>query len=155
MVPLPEILARMQSLKLRIAEFTLQQRWVELMGTHIGGHSSPEMIRHRKLYLVAENSVWLHQLLFLKAELLGKISSAFGPDFIDDIVLKVGLMRAAPCQAASDMSEELLERPISETGHGLGSELIAAVEESIQGVADPVLFDRLRTLFLKSVSASA
>src|SRR2546422_10133670 len=76
-----------------------RSHWPEVVGEHIGHHTWPESIRHRKLYLVAENSVWLQQLRFLKPELLAKLSSCAGGDAITDIILRVGT-KPAPDVAA-------------------------------------------------------
>ena len=65
MVPLTNIvdgLIKTQGFHGRMVEFSLQQHWGAIVGPHIAAHTFPESIRHRKLFLVAENSVWLQQL---------------------------------------------------------------------------------------------
>src|SRR5256712_5167323 len=103
LIAIPDVLGRLlksHGMESRMLECTLQQHWPEVVGEHIGHHTWPESIRHRKLYLVAENSVWLQQLRFLKPELLAKLSSCAGGDAITDIVLRVGT-KPAPAVAAS------------------------------------------------------
>src|SRR5438132_3862323 len=92
---LPGILSKLlksHGLTVRMMEHTLQQRWSAIVGEQVGRHSWPDSIRHRKLYLVAENSVWLQQLLFLKPELLAKINAASESELVVEIVLRVGLL---------------------------------------------------------------
>src|SRR5947208_16318145 len=87
----------------RMLECTLQQHWPEVVGEHIGHHTWPESVRRRKLYLLAENSVWLQQLRFLKPELLTKLTAYVGGNAITDIVLRVGTPPAPevePCTPA-------------------------------------------------------
>jgi hypothetical protein len=144
MVPLTDVVAgliKTQGFHGRMVEFSLQQQWGEIVGPHIAGHTYPESIRHRKLFLLAENSVWLQQLLFLKAELLSKIADAMGDDVLTDIVLRVGVIPDPISDI--DRQTELPEHPI-------GHELSACIEESIRGIPHEILLERLRALFTKS-----
>ena len=50
----------------------------------------PDQIRYKKLYLLVHNSVWLHQLTFLKPTLIQKLNGAAGGELITEIVLRVG-----------------------------------------------------------------
>ena len=95
LTPLPDLIAGMiktHGFQSRMVEFTLQQQWGAIVGPHIAGHTYPESIRHRKLFLLAETSVWLQQLLFLKSEILAKITEVMGEDALTDIVLRVGIV---------------------------------------------------------------
>lgn len=148
--PLPDILARFlktHGMAIHMLEFRLQQHWPEIVGEHVARHTWPDSVRHRKLYLVAENSVWLQQLLFLKPELLAKINRAADGEALTDIVLRVGTARppdagegpfpprpALPEQKEADVSEEAR----------------AEIAAAVQAVADPDLQARLKTLFSKS-----
>jgi hypothetical protein len=146
LVPLPELvtgLIKAQGLEIRMMEYSLQQQWCTIVGPHIAGHTYPEAIRHRKLYLLAENSVWLQQLLFLKSELMTKIAGAIGQEVLSDIVLRVGFL--APVTSPPDIEPEPMRGP-----HGLGTELLSFVEDALVNIADGPLTERLRALFLKS-----
>jgi len=59
----------------KLLEYHLRRRWPEIAGEQIAAHTSPDGIRFRKLYLIVENSVWLHQLTFLKPTLLESIGT--------------------------------------------------------------------------------
>lgn len=132
----------------RMMEFSLQQQWGAIVGPHIAGHTFPEAIRHRKLFLLAENSVWLQQLLFLKAELLAKIGCAMGKDLVSDIILRVGMIPAADAALLD------LDRRIEVTDHPtIGEDLAASIEDSVRDIANETLLERLRTLFVKSAIA--
>src|SRR3989441_9972400 len=59
LIAIPDVLGRLlksHGMESRMLECTLQQHWPEGVGEHTGPHTGPESIRHRKLYLVAENS---------------------------------------------------------------------------------------------------
>lgn len=150
--PLPDILSRFlktHGMAIHMLEFKLQQHWLEIVGEHVARHTWPDSVRHRKLYLVAENSVWLQQLLFLKPELLAKINGAADGEALADIVLRVGTVPApvagegpSPRPAPSEQEEE----------EDVSGETRAEIEATVQAVADPGLQTRLRALFSKAVS---
>jgi hypothetical protein len=150
--PLPDILSRFlktHGMAIPMLEFRLQQHWPEIVGDHVARHTWPDSVRHRKLYLVAENSVWLQQLLFLKPELLAKINGAADGEALTDIVLRVGTLPVpvagesppSPHPALTDTVEERLD-----------GETRAEIEAAVQAIADPDLQTRLRALFSKAVS---
>jgi len=149
--PLPDILARFlatQGMALHMLEFKLQQHWPAIVGEHIARHTWPDAIRHRKLYLVAENSVWLQQLLFLKPELLAKINAAADGAALSEIVLRVGTI-PVPGLSTSPSSPPPL---IDQQGTAVSAETRAAIAAAVQAVADPDLQRCLKTLFSKSVT---
>jgi hypothetical protein len=78
------------ALGLKLSEFRLQQEWERLVGQTIAKHSYPENIRYKKLYLVADNSIWLQQLVFLKTSILEAIHSILPELTLTDIILRIG-----------------------------------------------------------------
>ena len=78
------------ALALKLSEVRLQQEWEGLVGQTIAKHSYPESIRYKKLNLVADNSIWLQQLVFLKATLLEAIHSILPDLALTDIILRIG-----------------------------------------------------------------
>ncbi|TLY40568.1 MAG: DUF721 domain-containing protein [Nitrospirae bacterium] len=153
LIAIPDVLGRLlksHGMESRMLECTLQQHWPEVVGEHIGHHTWPESIRHRKLYLVAENSVWLQQLRFLKPELLAKLSSCAGGDAITDIVLRVGT-KPAPEVAAS--AAALLPPATVEPRVAVPDDARTSIEAALEPVRDPALQAQLRALFEKSASS--
>lgn len=78
------------ALGLKLSEVQLQQEWETLVGSTIAKHSYPESIRFKKLYLVADNSIWLQQLVFLKPAILNAIHSLIPDLALTDIILRIG-----------------------------------------------------------------
>ena len=78
------------ALALKLSEVRLQHEWEGLVGQTIAKHSYPENIRYNKLYLMADNSIWLQQLVFLKATLLEGIHSILPDLALTDIILRIG-----------------------------------------------------------------
>jgi len=153
LIAIPDVLGRLlksHGMESRMLECTLQQHWPEIVGEHIGHHTWPESIRHRRLYLVAENSVWLQQLRFLKPELLAKLSSCAGGDAITDIILRVGT-KPAPDVAASAAAQ--LPPATAEPRAAVPDDARTSIEAALEPVHDPALQARLRALFEKSASS--
>ena len=82
--------AKGSTLALKLSEVRLQQEWEGLVGQTIAKHSYPESIRYKKLNLVADNSIWLQQLMFLKATILEAIHSILPDLALTDIILRIG-----------------------------------------------------------------
>ncbi len=152
LIAIPDVLGRLlksHGMESRMLEYTLQQHWPDIVGEHVGRHTWPESIRHRKLYLVAENSVWLQQLRFLKPELLAKLPACASGDAITDIVLRVG---TPPADAEARASAQP-PPPSAETRDDVPDAVRASIEAAVQPIHDPVLQARLRALLQKSASS--
>jgi hypothetical protein len=150
LIPLPDLIAgviKTHGFQSRMVEFSLQQQWGAIVGPHIAGHTYPESIRHRKLFLLAETSVWLQQLLFLKSEILAKITEALGDDVLTDIVLRVGVV-PVPVTTPIEIDREAASADPS----GTPRDFSASIEDSLGGIQDEILLERLRALFLKAAA---
>ncbi|GJL58255.1 MAG: hypothetical protein NPIRA03_11120 [Nitrospirales bacterium] len=85
-------------LGLKLSEVQLQQEWEHLVGTTMAKHSYPESIRFKKLHLVADNSIWLQQLMFLRPAILEAIHSMMPELGLTEVVLRIGSIPQAPPQ---------------------------------------------------------
>ena len=102
-------LAKRLGLESRLVELRLQHHWPHIIGEPTGSHTWPDQIRFKKLYLVVRNSVWLQQLTFLKPAMLAKLHEETGPDFITDIVFRVGEI---PASSASERVPSAATTPL-------------------------------------------
>lgn len=102
----------------------------------------PDQIRFKKLYLLVRNSIWLHQLTFLKPTLIQKLNEAAGGELMTEIVLRVGEIPLR--KAASPTTPPLDDDTIaSETA-------LAEVSSHVSTIQDP----DLRRLFTSVISRS-
>ena len=85
-----EGLARRLGLESKLLESRLRRDWISIVGEPTASNTWPDQIRYKKLYLLVHNSVWLHQLTFLKPTLLHKLNSVAGGKLVTEIVLRVG-----------------------------------------------------------------
>jgi len=91
----------------KLLEWRLRRHWSDIAGEQIAGHTRPDQIRFKKLYLIVENSVWLQQLVFLKPTLLEKIHEAAGSQLISDIIFRVGEITSEPRETQGHTDEAL------------------------------------------------
>ncbi len=83
-------LARSQGFDVRLWEYRLQTQWRDIVGEVLAAHTWPTRIRFRKLFIAVDNSVWLHQLMYLKSTLMEKIQSEAPDLYLRDIVFRIG-----------------------------------------------------------------
>lgn len=73
-----------------IAGALLQIRWREIVGPQIASHTYPAEIRFDTLHLTVDSAVWMHQLSFLKQEIIEKCNRILGKASIRKIQLRTG-----------------------------------------------------------------
>ncbi len=83
-------LAKRLGLQSHLFELRLQQQWGDLVGEPLASHTWPQQIRFKKLSLLVRNSVWLHQLTFLKPTLIATLNQRAGTELVTDITMRVG-----------------------------------------------------------------
>ena len=64
--------------------------WTELVGETLGEHSRPAAMKGKLLMVHVSSPVWLHEMRFLKADLIDNINLLLGPPGVKDIRFKVG-----------------------------------------------------------------
>ncbi len=115
-----EGLVRRLGLESKLLESRLRRDWSSIVGEPIASNTWPDQIRYKKLYLVVHNSVWLHQLTFLKPTLLQKLKTVAGGELITEIVLRVGeipplRVTVSAVTPASDGDATISEAVLAET----------------------------------------
>ena len=88
--PRPRRVGSSPGSRIQVARKPLAPDWVSIVGEPIASNTWPDQIRYKKLYLLVHNSVWLHQLTFLKPTLIHKLNTVAGGELVTDIVLRVG-----------------------------------------------------------------
>jgi len=127
-------LARRLGLESKLLESRLRRNWVSIVGEPIATNTWPDQIRYKKLYLLVHNSVWLHQLTFLKPTLIQKLNTVAGGELVTEIVLRVGEIPSRVVVSATTPAVDG-DFPASEVA-------LADVSSHISAIQDPDL--RLR-----------
>lgn len=137
-----EGLARRLGLESKLLENRLRRDWGSIVGEPIASNTWPDQIRYKKLYLLVHNSVWLHQLTFLKPSLIHKLNGVAGMELITDVVLRVGELPEAGHVSASPDTPRTTIAPVNEA-------LIEEVSARVTTIQDPLLRDRLAQLMVQ------
>jgi predicted nucleic acid-binding Zn ribbon protein len=65
--------------------------WDEAVGETIAQNARPAVFKGRMLYVNVASSPWIHQLQFLKQDLIERLNMALGHSAVDDIKFKIGV----------------------------------------------------------------
>jgi len=141
-------LAKRLGLETKLLEAQLFRHWPEIAGDQVAAHTRPDQIRFKKLHLIVENSVWLHQLTFLKPTLIEKINAAAGGNLLSDIVMRVGEVRGEASAAGDRQPRE--SGPSEPT-----PEALAEAEAHAAAVKDPEVRAHLAAVMAHALSHPA
>ncbi len=66
------------------------QVWDNIVGDVIAQNAKPAAFKGRLLLVHVTSSTWIHQLQFLKKEMIAKLNNALGKTLIEDLKFKIG-----------------------------------------------------------------
>ena len=69
------------------------QVWDSILGDVIAQNAKPAAFKGRILLVHVTSSSWIHQLQFLKKEMIAKLNDALGKALIEDLKFKIGPLR--------------------------------------------------------------
>ena len=134
-------------LESKLFEFHLRRHWGDAVGEQIAAHTRPDQIRFKKLYVIAQNSIWVQQLTFLKPTLIENVNAAANSELISDIVLRVGDVDEGTSKRGKGKSDEgFPEEPVPLP------EVLEQAAAHTQQVKDPDLRARLRNVIARALS---
>jgi len=64
--------------------------WDTAVGDVIAKNTRPEAFKGKLLLVHVNSSAWMHQLQFLKKDMIDKINAALGKELVQDIKFKIG-----------------------------------------------------------------
>jgi len=138
-----EGVARRLGLESKLLENRLRRDWLSIVGEPMASNTWPDQIRYKKLYLLVHNSVWLHQLTFLKPTLIQKLNGAAGGELITEIVLRVGEI---PLRTAASPAPPTLD------GDVIVAEVIRAeVLSHVSAIQDPDLRQQFTSVISRNL----
>jgi len=140
-----EGVARRLGLESKMLESRLRRDWVAIVGEPIASNTWPDQIRYKKLYLIVHNSVWLHQLTFLKPTLMHKLNSVDGGELFTDIVFRVGELPETGHRPAMTETLRATASPMSDA-------LLAEISVHVTAIHDPVLRDQLTQVMAQALT---
>jgi Dna[CI] antecedent DciA-like protein len=117
--------------------------WGDLVGSRFAAKTWPDGLSKRLLWVRVANSAWLHELSFLKSQVLTTINRALGePTLVDEVRFHIGGRRAEADDLLANASHEFRKRspfrrkplPPAATGARL-----AAIDRETAVIDDPEL----------------
>lgn len=64
--------------------------WDNVVGEVIAGNARPDAFKGKLLLVNVTSSTWVHQLQFLKKDIITKLNEALGQALVEDIRFKIG-----------------------------------------------------------------
>lgn len=124
-------------------EYHLIRHWAEIVGRPVAAHTRPDSIKFRKLWVAAENSVWLQQLVFLKPVLFEKIKALPQGSLISDMGFRVGDIpgRSKPASSPPEKKE-------------VPPEILSFAKDVTTSIQNPALRACLTKTIAKSLSST-
>jgi len=127
----------------RLWEYRLQKQWKGIVGEIVAAHTWPARIKVRKPPGAVDNSVWLHQLRYLKATLMENIQAQMEELQLEDIIFRIGEL--------PEPREDDVERPAEQVA--VSPEAHKTARESTQSVNDDELRDSLTKVIARALSS--
>ena len=66
--------------------------WDGLVGPNIAKNARPAAFKGKLLLVEVSSSTWMHQLQFLKSDIIRKINDALGEEMVAEIKFKIGTL---------------------------------------------------------------
>jgi predicted nucleic acid-binding Zn ribbon protein len=67
--------------------------WDEAVGQTIAQNARPAAFKGKLLIVHVNSPVWIHQLQFLKSDLISRLNAALGRPLIEDLKFKIGTLK--------------------------------------------------------------
>lgn len=67
--------------------------WDEAVGETIAQNARPAAFKGKLLVVHVSSSTWIHQLQFLKKDMIAKLNTALGKPLLEEIKFKIGPLR--------------------------------------------------------------
>ena len=64
--------------------------WEDAVGETIAENTRPAAFKGEILIVYVASSTWMHQLQFLKKDIIEKVNSALGKELVEEIKFKIG-----------------------------------------------------------------
>ena len=64
--------------------------WESAVGDVIAKNTKPEAFKGKLLLVLVNSHPWMHQLQFLKKDIINKVNQSLGKELVQDIKFKIG-----------------------------------------------------------------
>ena len=122
---------------------SLIDAWNRAAGPQIGAKAQPDRLKEEVLYVRVATSVWMHELQFMKQDIISKLNGILGGPKVSQIRFFIGEVEAPHARHAGP--DVLLD------ARDLKAEEKDYIRETLACVADPDLKDILQKTMTRSI----
>jgi hypothetical protein len=119
--------------------------WKRAVGPQIAARTLPETLKRGILYVRVSAAVWLHQLQFLKEEIILKFNELSGKEEIRSLFFSIGEIPPPPPEAADPPPAVTVPSPLRKRDREM-------MRESLDAVRDPELREILKRVMAREIS---
>jgi hypothetical protein len=129
-----------------LREHRILARWREIVGETLSDRTFPDGLERGVLWVRVKNSSWLHQLSFLRDDLVARIARELGdPPVVREIRFHIGPRERVADDDALAPTVKIRRAPVRfreppDPAHG---ERLASIEREAGAVSDPDLRDTI------------
>ncbi len=129
----------------RIGQLLSPAKWSEIAGGAIARNSCPIKVQKKVLILRVTNSVWMHELQYLKPDLIERINTLVGRRVIEDMEFRVGKLDRKYKPSKRNKKEKAPELPEPDE-----LDIQKAYELTVE-IEDEDLKEAIRRAYIKSL----
>lgn len=118
--------------------------WRRAVGPQISARTLPETVKRGALHVKVSAPVWLHQLQFLKEEIIEKLHELSGNSEIRSLFFAIGEIPAPPGAAADQPQAPLVPPPLKKRDRQM-------VKESLESIRDPELRQIVERVMVREI----
>lgn len=123
-----------------VREHRILIQWEKVVGSKVASRTTPDALDKGTLWVRVDSSTWMHQLSFLKEDIITKANNLCGQEVVTDLRFHLGRHNAPagdPLSAAAQIRRIPIKgRPLPPPAHGAA---LAAIEDEASGIQDDEL----------------
>jgi hypothetical protein len=104
--------------------------WRKAVGPQIAAQTHPDTLKRGSLFVRVSAPVWLHQLQFMKEEILGKINELYTKEEVRNLFLTIGELPSPPSGAAAQIPPDAPLFPLPVRDRNMMRESLATVRDT-------------------------
>jgi hypothetical protein len=118
--------------------------WRNAVGPQIASQTYPDSLKRGVLFVRVSAPVWMHQLQFMKEEILSKLNELSSPEEVRNLRFSIGEIPAPPSGGASQPAPEPDLPPIAARDRTM-------MRDSLEAVRDPELRSILERVMAREI----
>ena len=93
---------KQQNIDLNMKDQHLCDAWSKAVGPLISSQTCVERFDRNTIFLKVSSPVWMHQLQFMKSEIMKRINSILGNEVVETLFFSIGVISPAPTRRTND-----------------------------------------------------